>query len=568
MYKVKFDTGEIVDFQNQPTDADIEEVVKNLGIKPKSASIPETLPQTKKPETGFLEKLGKFEKDIATGVGKGATSTAVGLGQLALKGANLLPLPEKIKNLFSQSIQTGEDIKSVQLKPENLGQTIGKTAEQIGEYFIPLGEAKLAAKATSLIPQSTKIFKGGTLLSNAFNLARELVPKSLVEGASFAGRTAAQTGGNLEETKKAGLIGTATPPILKGIGAATVPIGKTISAVIGQMIGKEPEHIIRAFKNPQVVAKKISQQTTPLKVREEAINALSTFKKGFQKEFTNSLDDLQKFNRDMGGLVEKNIFKEGRRDEILNSLYSTLRNLKISASKNGNLNFDKLNSSIVRVSEQKNIQAVVNTIKKQTDFSPKGVQAVASRIGALSKFVEGSKTVSSKAITDIHNSYANFIEKTYSGLGEIRKNYSVKTQIYKGIDNVLKSVKNGKVNPTTATTVAKKLSRLFAEDNEAYVQALQSLEKETGVDLLNSLVASEFKDILPRKLGSVLAQAGILTTGFIYNPLLLLALPLFSPKLEGKIITGAGKVAPIVEKTVKSIPKTLPALLRGNQSQP
>jgi hypothetical protein len=68
MYKVKFDTGETVDFQNEPTDADIEEVVKSLGIKPKSATIPEEATKTK-PKKDFLDKVGGFASKVANFAG-------------------------------------------------------------------------------------------------------------------------------------------------------------------------------------------------------------------------------------------------------------------------------------------------------------------------------------------------------------------------------------------------------------------------------------------------------------------------------------------------------------------
>lgn len=76
MYKVKFDTGETVSFQNQPTDADIEEVITKLGIKPKTAEIPKEEPAKKgglQRATDIVTSIfpgGKIGESIGTGIAK------------------------------------------------------------------------------------------------------------------------------------------------------------------------------------------------------------------------------------------------------------------------------------------------------------------------------------------------------------------------------------------------------------------------------------------------------------------------------------------------------------------
>lgn len=497
--------------------------------------------------------------NLAVGATKGALSTVTGLGQLALKGYNAIPgLPGK--NLTKEAIQTGEDFKNTGLKPLNNAQSIGKTAEQIGEFFIPTGEAGAVGK---LIPKLPQIAKEGTLLDKVIKGSVNLAGKSAVSATDFAARTAAQTGGDSEEIKKAGIIGAATPPVLKGISASLSPIGKTAAAIMGQMIGKEPEHIIRAFKNPEIVAKKISEKVIPLDVREQAVSALNKFRESYQNDFATGLEKLKTFDKTYGSLIVNPEFVKGWSEDLTNTLQRAFRNFRISVLNNGKtLDFDKLNSSIVRPGERKNIQMVYDTIKNQKDFSPQGVQDVAARINALSKFTDGSKDLTSAVISKIHDEYSKFIEETHPDLGKLRSAFAAKSKIWEGLDQVLRSTKDGKMNPVVATGVTKRLSSLFNEDNEAYVRALETLEKETGVDLLNSLVASEFRNVIPRKLGSYMSQAGLIAGGFLYNPLLLAALPLFSPRLEGKVITSLGKSLPIIKTFAKNVPRTFPALIR------
>ena len=237
-YKVKFDTGQTVEFQNQPSDTDIEEVVKKLGIKPKSASIPEEPKQQKR-----FGGIG----DVLTGIGKGATQTAVGLGQVALKGYNLIPgLPGK--DLVRQSIETGEDIKRTQLAPENTAQKIGKVGEQIGEFFIPTGAG---AKGLQL---------GSKLTSKAPKLAQgiaKLGGQSLGEAVEFAGKTFLQTGGDTGESIKAGVIGGVATPITKGIGAVAKGVFKVLPEKLYAQIFKRSQDDLRLYYQSVAKGKKI-----------------------------------------------------------------------------------------------------------------------------------------------------------------------------------------------------------------------------------------------------------------------------------------------------------------------
>src|SRR3990167_2221973 len=113
-YKLKFDTGETVSFENQPTDADIEEVVKKLGIKPKKSTILEA-PTVLLKEKKSLSSAGSIV-DVLKGVGKGIGSTAYGMGSLLEKGAAKLTGQKTL----SQTITGKEAIEKPEfLTPQN-----------------------------------------------------------------------------------------------------------------------------------------------------------------------------------------------------------------------------------------------------------------------------------------------------------------------------------------------------------------------------------------------------------------------------------------------------------------
>lgn len=222
-YKVKFDTGETITFDKPPTDKDIEDVVKKLGIKPKNAVVPETKTATKKNTVG----------DVFTGIGKGLTSTVVGLGQLPLKAYSMTGLPGS--ELAKQSIQTGEDIKATQLKPENTAQAIGKGAEQIAEFLIPVGaEAKALGILQKLVPgiaKSTKVSAG----------MAKLLTKAVASGTEFGGKTLLQTGGDTNQAIDSALLGFIATPVMAGIGKVAKVVTKSLPERLYSQIFKTAE---------------------------------------------------------------------------------------------------------------------------------------------------------------------------------------------------------------------------------------------------------------------------------------------------------------------------------------
>jgi hypothetical protein len=151
MYKVKFDTGQTVDFQNQPTDADIEEVVKKLGIKPKSASIPEE-PQ-KQSSPGYFSRVASKYQQAGQDITE-ATKTAMEPGGIApLKGARLgLRTAGAVAgSVFAPitelpGIKQGLDLASTGI--EKLSET--KPIKALGDLFSPIAEVALK------YPEATK----------------------------------------------------------------------------------------------------------------------------------------------------------------------------------------------------------------------------------------------------------------------------------------------------------------------------------------------------------------------------------------------------------------------------
>src|SRR4051812_28580531 len=95
-------------------------------------------PQAPEPQSkGFLGNAVDTAKNLSTGVAKGELSTVQGLGQLVLKGTDALGITQnKSKSTFMSD--------PTALQPKNTAETVGKTGEQIGEFFLPASKVSKA----------------------------------------------------------------------------------------------------------------------------------------------------------------------------------------------------------------------------------------------------------------------------------------------------------------------------------------------------------------------------------------------------------------------------------------
>lgn len=126
MYKVKFDTGQIVDFQNQPTDADIEEVVQKLGIKPKKAEIPQEITPIRK--EGYFSRVYSKYKEA---------------GQ---------DIKEATKFAFDDDNKTAAPLKGARLGIRTAGAVAGATFSPITEAPVIKQGLDIVARGIQKIP--------------------------------------------------------------------------------------------------------------------------------------------------------------------------------------------------------------------------------------------------------------------------------------------------------------------------------------------------------------------------------------------------------------------------------
>jgi hypothetical protein len=121
------------------------------------------------------------------------------------------------------------------LEAEGTAEVIGKGAEQIGEFFIPVGgQAKVAAKL-SKIPA---LAKDSSLLANIV----KTLSKSATTATEFGGKTLAQTG-DIEQAKEVGAISMVLP-----IAGKALKVGGEKLAESAISLSAKEAKVVQAYK--------------------------------------------------------------------------------------------------------------------------------------------------------------------------------------------------------------------------------------------------------------------------------------------------------------------------------
>jgi len=512
---------------------------------------------------GGLQASRQIQKEAGTGVLKGLGSSLFGAAKLGERFGKFTPgglVQKGVEKLIGRKSFKLPEEKPSFLEPEGTLQKFGFTAEQIGEFFVPAGKVGQAEKA---ITTATKaIPKFGKLLG--------LAGRSAVRGAEAAGVGAVQTGGDAKETGTLGVLGAALP-----VAGAVLRTGTKAIPSLFQFTSGVPKAAIEqglkggaGFKEARKgVAKTFLPGAKGTKLNVEKIRSIA-------------IAESQKLRKNLGSVFEKTlnelqkrvpVFKPGRtligqfsgvkkqfNDFVTKNqeigIPKIFRDFRVGVSEKGTkLDFNKLNSSIVSAGERKNLQEAINTIERQKDFSPKGVQAVAARLGKLATIIEGGTKESSAIINKITTTYGKAIERFFPELHAVRREFAQTITILSEIDNIIGAKAK---NPTQIQSSITKLSNIFKEDRETYLNVVKELSKRSGVDFVDLLAGTEFQRFLPNFIRGIGGASVAAASANFINPLLVLLAPLFSPRFVGAVtglIPKAGQAGGGVSRGITGI---------------
>lgn len=366
-----------------------------------------------------------------------------------------------------------------------------------------------------------------------------------------------------------------TPGVGTAIGGALPVTGglfnlakKAAPTTLSFTSGVPKKAIETALESP--ASAKIGRTGTNVEeIRQKASQSLKGLYKDLGDEFEKGLEEItSKTGQTKAGVIydEKGFLKSGNkiRERLVRSTRDFAREFRISMKKTPEgMQVDFSKSPIVKGGEKANVQEAMNTISTWNDWSAKGMQDLAERVGALRKFESGAKTESSAILGKMYHRLTSagdkgqkgIIGEFYPELADLRTKYAGSRKILDTIEDVVQSSKD---NPRAVQSSVSRLSNIFKEDKETYLNVVRELSKKSGVDILGMLAGTEFQRVLPdfvRGLGG----GGALGVGAaVLNPWLVLLSPLFSPKAVGKGIELAGKTKPIRRGLAEVSKKVLP----------
>lgn len=483
-----------------------EEYQKKFGTIPQIGQTPTKVQQTSTP-TGE-----KGLKGFSVGVGKGVLSTVQGLGQLGLRGAELISGKSK-GSLGSQ--ETFFEDKNA-LKAQGTAEKIGKFGEQVAEFAIPGSKVAKATQGMSFIPR--------------------IASRAATSGAIAT----AQSGEIGRDTAIAAGTEAALPVVGKIISPATKFIGTLLKGTGSALSGAPAEAIESILKDGKVAlntAKEIRSSGSAKVLEQNAktvINGISKIRQEARQAYGQGLEQLSKTD------IDPTKFRSATQP-ILEKFGSVIENGKRTLK---NIEFD----------DPKNIARANDLISKLSKVELNG-----SSIRKLADDIENAKY--KVATSDERLAYNAFINKLSKGLkdavssstpklDEINQAFSSDMELAQATEKILGKVKYknlGEINDA-----AKKLESLFTEKG-LDPQTVDKFLERIGVSS-NAFKSGEAM----RQLSEKSFTANTMGTS-PFEIVRAFTASAVSPKMVGKIAAYTG----LAENVVKEMSTKLSPAARG-----
>ena len=253
-------------------------------------------------------------------------------------------------------------------------------------------------------------------------------------------------------------------------------------------------------------------------------------------------------------------------DEAKRSFFRTLQGFGVRFVKGEVVHWPEKISTTAR----EKIAGALRTLSSARDLSPRGVQLILEDLQAMTSYdvVSVAGQVQKKITPGVGSATARLVIRVrniYPEFGELRSEFAKRTRLLKDVGDVVSLTKKG---PKALRQGVTKLTNIFKEDQDAYVETIRWLEQATGKQILGRLAGTEFQKVTPGVLRTSIALGGAfgLSTA-LANPWFALLIPIFSPRAVGGAVTS-GAQAVGMAKTLgeKALPAVGPAARVGLQA--
>lgn len=362
-------------------------------------------------------------------------------------------------------------------------------AQNVAEFLFPILEKKertplqtvgdVGMSALTLVP-GAGLLGLGTKGLKAASLGTKVAQ---LGGLGYAADVASKLGGGETDAAKIATPGLGTAVGVGG-GALSGLASKFGTGVLSRTSGVPQKAFEVAAERPGLVNATI-KTATPETTRDVATKAVRTLRTNLTSDWKKGVDELvTKYEGARVGLPE-NVAKELA---DIADRYNTSTKLRVRIPNNPqNLSVKELTDLI-------------------TDINGLPYKAVDPdrAVADMGKYLKELGKKSFNENDDFVNFYAS---------------YAKKKQILDEAESIVRAF--GAKNPISRTTATNRLQKIFDDDKEEYLKAIQALERETGVDILSKVAAGKFQSRMPRDLSK----------GLDLNDLVqILAIPLTSPR--------------------------------------
>lgn len=487
---------------------------------------------------GAAMSLLKAPANLFIGGAKGVGSTIAGaasLGEKALNKASETFFPNL--GIKGSDGTFGQSLQDNQLKAQGVAQNIGKTGEQIGEFFLPGPGGKLKP-----------LTKGAGFIKVAINLGG----RSLLEGTEQFARSALQrgdtTGGGTDFA-----IGAAMPPGAKLLTGGLKLGGNVAKGLSSKLSGVPVKAIEQAMEKPAEVKQAIRSfakniENGPQRILDTAEEAFNEVKQARSAEYRNALEN-----------VTSNFKTLADPGKVKETFVKPLKQFGFDLANDGTVSFGK--KVLLPKSQQGDIKEVIARMNEWDDFSPLGINDLRKVVESYEKNALAGSTADRQFNAILSKISHGLNEYTSTLSPEIKKMNEAYAKGSQLLDEASKAISLGKDKPTVAM---RKLLNMLNAKSDVYKPVLDKLSQATGKDLATDVAGYSMAKVLPEGLTSNIG-AGLSVLGSALTPASLLPALASSPRLVGEVSTALGSLKN--NKALRKGVKALSPLIKGAASQ-
>jgi hypothetical protein len=511
-------------------------------------------------QTGLLQNVGQGINDVVNKVGN--TAGELGIGIIRGVGSTLNGISQNGQNIANATINKIPGLGGQQpiaqlpgMETQGTAQAIGKGAEQIGEFFIP---SSLVTKTTKAL-EATSVVKAASALGKVGKIAGTAISHGIPEALNTAGVTMAQTGGDIGDSIRNGIIAGIVPVVGKALSVL-----KPVTGTIRSIATGVPKEVFQGIKeNPDAYA--VALQHVTENPKQPFLQLADTIK----NRMVDTMGKAQQaYKQGADALAQKFTGKTFNLNPGLKSLFNTLNNdfhIAVKPSTSGNYAYEAVKTAQTPLSNKDLgvIDDLIHSVAQSKKVDLKTAVDLRQKFDEvynnLPLSASGEKTKLHAVVQSMSNKVDEIVNKAIPELKPINQNFSQ-------VKNIFDTFKTKFVdsNGQLKQGAEQFLSNLQNLNKGAQQQSIATLERLTGVPILDNIELLKNA----QKLQGLIAPTGNRTRDILNALLIGSGVWMHNPVAAGAGFLATsprmvGEASIKAEKAVEAIEKNAPQVLKG-----